>query len=260
MKGDDMGRVIAFFYGIIAHAGFLVVFLYLVGFLGNFAVPKSIDSGQTEPFGKALFINVILLGIFGIQHSVMARQGFKRWWTKVVPRHIERTTYVLISDLLVVLLLWQWRPMTGVIWDVEPMGALLLWGLFGAGWLMIVLASFMTDHFDLSGTRQVYLHLRGRDYSPLKFTATGFYKYVRHPLMLGWITAFWSTPHMTVGHLVFAIGTTAYILIAIRIEERDLVRFHGEAYENYRRRVSMLLPFKKRALDDGLGQRNRKTG
>jgi len=150
--------------------------------------------------------------------------------------------------------------MTGVIWDVEPMGALVLWGLFGAGWLMIVLASFMTDHFDLSGTRQVYLHLRGRDYSPLKFTATGFYKYVRHPLMLGWITAFWSTPHMTVGHLVFAVGTTAYILIAIRIEERDLMRFHGEAYENYRRRVSMLLPFKKRALDDGLGQRNRKTG
>ena len=188
MKGDDMGRVIAFFYGIIAHAGFLVVFLYRVGFLGNFAVPKSIDSGQTEPFAKALLINVILLGIFGIQHSVMARQGFKRWWTKVVPRHIERTTYVLISDLLVVLLLWQWRPMTGVIWDVEPMGGLALWGPSGAGWLMIVLASFMTDHFDLSGTRQVYLHLRGRDYSPLKFTATGFYKYVRHPLMLGWIT------------------------------------------------------------------------
>jgi methanethiol S-methyltransferase len=231
MKGDDMGRVISFFYGIIAHAGFRLVFLYLVGFLGNFAVPKSIDSGQTEPFGKARLINVILLGIFGIQHSVMARQGFKRWWTKIVPRHIERATYVLISDLLVGLMLWQWRPMTGVIWDVEhPVGALVLWGLFGAGWLMIVLASFMTDHFDLSGTRQVYLHLRGKD-----------------PLMLGWITGFWSTPHMTVGHLVFAVGTTAYILIAIPIEERDLVRFHGEAYENYRRRVSMLLPVKKKS-------------
>jgi protein-S-isoprenylcysteine O-methyltransferase Ste14 len=240
-----MGRVISFFCGIIAHTGFVGVFLYLIGFLGNFAVPKSIDSGQTEPFGQALLINFILLGIFGIQHSVMARQGFKRWWTKIVPPHIERTTYVLISDLLVVLLLWQWRPMTGVVWDVEhTLGRLALWGLFGAGWLIVVLASFMTDHFDLSGTRQVYLHLRGRDYSPLKLKATGFYKYMRHPLMLGWITAFWSTPHMTVGHLVFAVGTTTYILIAIPIEERDLVRFHGKAYENYRRQVPVLIPFK----------------
>src|SRR4029450_1036776 len=239
-----MGRAISFFYGIIAHMGFLLVFLYLIGFLANFTVPKSIDSGQTEPFGRALLINVILLGIFGIQHSVMARQGFKRWWTQIISHHIERSTYVLISDLLVVLLGWQWLPMTVVIWNVErPVGRLALWGLFGAGWLMIVLASFMTDHFDLSGTRQVYLHLRGKDYSPLKFKATGFYKYVRHPLMLGWITAFWSTPHMTVGHLVFGVGTTAYILIGIQIEERDLLRFHGEVYENYRRRVSMLLPF-----------------
>jgi len=256
-----MGRAISFSYGIIAHMSFLLVFLYLIGFLANFTVPKSIDSGQTEPFGRALLINVILLGIFGIQHSVMARQGFKRWWTQIISHHIERSTYVLISDLLVVLLGWQWRPMTGVIWNVEhPLGRFAFWGLFGSGWVMIILASFMTDHFDLSGTRQVYLHLRGEDYSPLKFKATGFYKYVRHPLMLGWITAFWLTPHMTVGHLVFAVGTTAYILIAIPIEERDLVRFHGEAYENYRRRVSMLLPFKKRVLDSGLGRRNRKTG
>lgn len=243
-----MARIISFFYGIIAHAGFLIAFLYLIGFLANFAVPKSIDSGQPEPFGQALLMNVILIGIFGIQHSVMARQGFKRWWVKIVPRHIERSTYVLISDLLVALLIWQWRPMTGVIWDVEhPAGRLVLWALFGAGWLMIVLASFMINHFDLLGTRQVYLHLRGKDYSPLDFKATGFYKYVRHPLMLGWITAFWSTPHMTVGHLVFAVGTTAYILIAIQIEERDLVRFHGEAYEKYRRQVSMLLPWKKKS-------------
>jgi methanethiol S-methyltransferase len=256
-----MGRAISFFYGIIAHMGFLLVFLYLIGFLANFTVPKSIDSGQTEPFGRALLINVILLGIFGIQHSVMARQGFKRWWTQIISHHIERSTYVLISDLLVVLLVWQWRPMTVVIWNVErPVGRLALWGLFGAGWLMIVLASFMTDHFDLSGTRQVYLHLRGKDYSPLKFKATGFYKYVRHPLMLGWITAFWSTPHMTIGHLVFAVGTTAYILIGIQIEERDLLRFHGEVYENYRRRVSMLFPFRKGKLGDNLGRRNRKTG
>jgi protein-S-isoprenylcysteine O-methyltransferase Ste14 len=245
MKGDDMGRVISFFYGIIAHIGFLLVFLYLIGFLGNVAVPKSIDSGQTGPFGQALLFNLMLLGIFAIQHSVMARQGFKRWWTKTVPPYIERTTYVLISDLLLVLLLWQWRPMTGVIWDVgHTLGRLALWGLFGVGWLMIVLASFMTGHFDLSGTRQVYLHLQGRDYSPIKFKADGLYKYIRHPLLLGWIIAFWSTPHMTVGHLVFAVGTTIYILIAIRIEERDLVRFHGQAYEEYQRQVAMLIPLK----------------
>jgi protein-S-isoprenylcysteine O-methyltransferase Ste14 len=246
-NGVGMGRGMSFVYGIIAHMGFLLVFLYLIGFLGNFAVPKSIDSGQTEPFGEALLIDLILIGLFAIQHSVMAREGFKRWWTKIVPGHIERSTYVLISGLLLVLLIWQWRPMTGVIWDVEhPLGRLAFWGLFGSGWVMIILASFMTDHFDLSGTRQVYLHLRGKDYSPLKFKGTGLYKYIRHPLMLGWITAFWSTPRMTVGHLVFAVGTTAYILIAIQIEERDLLRFHGEVYENYRRQVSMLLPFKKK--------------
>jgi protein-S-isoprenylcysteine O-methyltransferase Ste14 len=243
-----MGRIISFLYGVLAHAGFLIVFLYLIGFLGNFVVPKSIDSGQAGPFGQALLINVILLGIFGIQHSVMARPGFKQWWTRFVPKHIERSTFVMISNLLVVLLFWQWQPMVGVIWNVEhPVGASVLWALFGLGWLVIVIGSFMINHFDLFGTRQVYLHLRGKDYSALEFKTKGFYKYIRHPLMLGWITAFWSTPHMTVGHLVFAIGTTVYILIAIQIEERDLIRFHGEAYENYRRSVSMLLPLKKKS-------------
>ena len=244
-----MGRVISFFYGVVAHAGFLAVFLYLVGFLSNFAVPKSVDSGPAGPFGQALAINVLLLGIFAIPHSVMARQGFKRWWTQIVPSHIERSTYVLISDLLMVLLFWQWRPMGGVVWNIEhPAGLLVLWGLFGLGWLVIFIASFMINHFDLLGTRQVYLYLRGKDYVPLPFKAKGFYKYIRHPLMLGWITAFWSTPHMTVGHLVFALGTTAYILVAIQIEERDLVRFHGEAYEEYRRQVSMLLPWKRKSV------------
>ncbi len=240
-----MGRVISFLYGIIGHVGFLLVFMYLVGFLANFAVPKSVDSGQTGPFGPALLVNVLLLALFGVQHSVMARQGFKQWWTKIVPEHIERSTYVVISDLLMILLIWQWRPMTGVIWNVEhPAGILVLWTLFGLGWAIIVLASFMINHFDLLGTRQVYLHLQGKEYTALPFKATGFYKYIRHPLMLGWITAFWSTPNMTVGHLVFAVGTTVYILIAIQIEEKDLVKFHGEAYEKYWRQVPMLLPYK----------------
>ena len=241
-----MGRIISFAYGIIAHLGFLLILFYLIGFLANFAVPKSIDSEPIVSFGKALLINVFLLGFFAIQHSVMARPRFKQWWTTIVPSHLERSTYVMISNLVFVLLLWQWQPMTDVIWQVEnPWGALALWGLFGPGWFVLVLASFMINHFDLFGTRQVYLHLRGKEYSPLTFKATGFYKYIRHPLMLGWLLGFWATPHMTVGHLVFAIGTSVYILAAIQIEEKDLIKFHGEAYENYRRQVSMLLPLKK---------------
>lgn len=243
-----MGRIISFVYGVLAHLGFLVAFLYLIGFLGNFVVPKSIDSGQAGPVGQALLINVILIAIFGIPHSVMARPGFKQWWTKVIPQHIERSTYVMQGNLLVALLMWQWQPMVGVIWNVEhPVGASVLWGLFGIGWVMIVLTSFVINHFDLFGLRQVYLHLRGMEYTPLEFKAKWIYKYIRHPLMLGWIIAFWATPQMSAGHLVFAVGTTIYILIGIQFEERDLVKSHGEDYENYRRKVSMLLPFKKKS-------------
>lgn len=241
-----MGRVISFVYGVLAHLSFLLILVYLIGFLANVGVPKSIDSGPATPFGQALAINIALLALFAIPHSVMARPGFKQWWTTIIPTHLERSTYVLISNVFVVLLLWQWRPMTEVIWNVEhPVGTVVLWGLFGLGWFVLVFASFMINHFDLFGTRQVYLHLRGEDYTLPTFKATGFYRYIRHPLMLGWLLGFWSTPQMTVGHLVFAVGTTVYILVAIQIEERDLVKFHGEAYEQYRRQVSMLLPFKK---------------
>jgi len=241
-----MGRVISFVYGVLAHLSFLLILVYLIGFLANVGVPKSIDSGPATPFGQALAINIALLTLFAIPHSVMARPGFKQWWTTIIPTHLERSTYVLISNVFVVLLLWQWRPMTEVIWNVEhPVGTVVLWGLFGLGWFVLVFASFMINHFDLFGTRQVYLHLRGEDYTLPTFKATGFYRYIRHPLMLGWLLGFWSTPQMTVGHLVFAVGTTVYILVAIQIEERDLVKFHGEAYEQYRRQVSMLLPFKK---------------
>jgi protein-S-isoprenylcysteine O-methyltransferase Ste14 len=244
MEVEFMGRLFSFLYGVVAHIGFLVVFLYLIGFLGNFFVPKSIDTGEAVPFGQALLINLILIAIFGIQHSVMARPSFKLKWTKLVPKHIERSTYVWISNLLMVLLFWQWQPMSGTVWNVEqPIVATVLWVLFAYGWVMIVLTSFMINHFDLFGTRQVYLHLVQKEYTPLKFKTIGFYKYVRHPLMVGWIIAFWATPHMSVGHLVFALGTTAYILIAIRIEEKDLVKFHGKDYEDYRRQVSMVVPF-----------------
>ncbi len=242
-----MSRVISFIYGAVGHVGFLLVFLYLVGFLANFCVPKGIDSGEVGPTGLALLINVLLLAIFGIQHSVMARPGFKKWWTGFVPKHIERSTYVHISNLLFILLFWLWQPMPGVIWHVEnEIGSIVLWCLFGIGWLIVVLSSFMINHFDLFGTRQVYLHLRKQEYTHLEFKNRGFYKIIRHPIMLGWIIAFWATPHMSVGHLVYAIGTTVYILIAIKFEERDLVNFLGEAYENYRREVSMLLPLRWR--------------
>jgi len=243
-----MGKIISFLYGVISHVLFLLVFMYMVAFLGNFIVPKSIDSGAVGAFGLALIVNILLLALFTIPHTIMARPGFKQWWTTIVPKHIERSTYVMISNLLMILLMWQWQPMVGVVWSVEnPVGAPILWSLFGIGWVSIVISSFMINHFDLFGTRQVYLHLLNREYSPLEFKTRGFYNYTRHPLMVGWIVAFWSTPDMTVGHLVFAIGTTVYILIAIQIEERDLVKFHGEAYESYRRRVSMIVPFKKKS-------------
>ncbi len=234
-----------FVYGVLCHAMFLVVYLYLIGFLANFFVWKSIDSGSAGPVGTALLINVVLLAVFGIPHSVMARPTFKRWWTTIVPTPIERSTYVLVSNLLVILLFWQWQPMTGVIWEVEASGArTILWAIFGFGWLLVVFSSLLINHFDLFGTRQVWLHLRGREYEPPRFGVPLLYNVVRHPLYVGWLLAFWVTPTMTAGHLVFAVGTTLYILIAIRFEERNLAEFHAE-YGDYRHRVPMLIPFTK---------------
>jgi protein-S-isoprenylcysteine O-methyltransferase Ste14 len=241
-----MGRIISFLYGAIAYAAFLAAFLYAIGFVGNIVVPKSIDSGAEGTFGGGLIINAVLLALFAIQHSVMARHGFKKWWTKIVPQSVERSTFVLIASLLLFLLFWQWKPMPAEVWNLEnTTGALILNIFFWLGWLIVLLSTFMINHFDLFGLRQVYLNLSRKEYTNLDFKTTGFYKYIRHPLMTGFIIAFWATPLMTVGHLVFAIATTAYILIAIQIEERDLMSLHGEKYGRYRSQVSMLLPLKR---------------
>ncbi|HZT04730.1 MAG TPA: NnrU family protein [Steroidobacteraceae bacterium] len=236
--------LIAAVYGVICYFAFVCSFIYAVGFVGNLVVPRTIDSGPSAPFTQALIIDLLLLGAFAIQHSVMARPGFKAVWTRIVPRSVERSTYVLLSSLLLGLICWQWRPIPATVWDVSgsPVAAGLLQGLFWLGWVILFLATFMVNHFDLFGLRQVYLRLRGVEYSPPRFTQRALYKLVRHPIMLGFVISFWSAPRMSVGHLIFSIATTGYILIGIALEERDLMHAHGEQYGAYRARVPMLLP------------------
>jgi methanethiol S-methyltransferase len=237
-----MGLIVAV-YGVICYVIFLGSFLYAIGFVGDLVVQKTIDSGPIAPFPEALAVDVVLLGIFAVQHSVMARPGFKAVWTRIVPRSVERSTYVLVSSLLLALICWKWQAIPAVVWHVSsPAVNALLLALFALGWLILLLSTFMINHFDLFGLRQVYLRMRGSEYIPLNFKQWGFYKFVRHPIMLGFVIAFWATPHMSLGHLVFSIATTGYILVGIFFEERDLMKYHSAEYGAYRARVPMLFP------------------
>jgi protein-S-isoprenylcysteine O-methyltransferase Ste14 len=237
-----MGLVAAV-YGLFCYVVFLASFLYAIGFIGDFIVPKTIDSAPSTDMPEALAVNFVLLGLFAVQHSVMARQGFKAVWNRIGPHAVERSTYVLVSSLLLGLICWKWQAIPAVVWDVSsPVLRGLLTALFAFGWLVLLVSTFLINHFDLFGLRQVYLRLRGVEYTPLSFTERAFYKFVRHPLYLGFVIAFWSTPHMSVGHLVFSIATTGYIFVGIFFEERDLMKYHGVQYGAYRARVPMIFP------------------
>jgi protein-S-isoprenylcysteine O-methyltransferase Ste14 len=238
-----MRRWAFFVYGVSCHLLFLATFAWLAGFVANLVVPKGIDAAPAESPAAGLLINLGLLGLFGVQHSVMARPWFKRLWTRLVPQAIERSTYVLLSCIALFVLMWQWRGLDAVIWDVqEPLGRGLLWGLFAAGWLLVPGVSLLIDHFDLFGTRQVWLHLHGREYTAPPFRVPSLYNRIRHPLYVGWALAFWAAPTMTLGHLLFAGVLTGYMALASVFEERDLVGHYGEAYRVYQRRVPRFLP------------------
>jgi len=240
-------RSLAVIYGAVAYAVFFLTFLYAIGFVGNFLVPKSIDTGEVTPLGEALLVNTLLLAIFAVQHSVMARPAFKAWWTRFVPPPVERSTFVLFASLALILLFWQWRPLPEAIWRVQagPV-ALVLWAVFALGWATVLLSTFLINHFDLFGLRQVWAYRANKETPPAEFRTPLIYRVVRHPIYLGFVLAFWATPTMTQGHLLFAFATTAYILIGIQLEERDLLNVFGDRYRDYRDRVGMLSPRLKR--------------
>jgi protein-S-isoprenylcysteine O-methyltransferase Ste14 len=238
-----MKRFFAFVYGVACYCAFFATFLYAIGFLGNFGVPKSIDSSPEGSTWVASAIDGALLALFALQHSIMARPWFKRAWTRFVPEPVERSTYVLLSSAALLLMFWQWRAIGGIIWDVGSGAAqTIMFGVYAAGLLIVLISTFLINHFDLFGLRQVSLYLAGRPYTRLEFRAPFFYKYVRHPLYVGWLLTFWAAPVMTAAHLFFAVMTTAYILVAIRFEEADLMTAHGEKYLRYRREVPMIVP------------------
>lgn len=231
-------------YGLFAYVTFLGAFVYAIGFTANVGVPKSIDSGAQAPLAESLIVNVLLLALFAVQHSVMARKGFKRVWTRVVPRALERSTFVLIASSALILLYWQWRPITQTVWSTtDPTTVAICSAIFAIGWLLVLVSTFLINHFELFGLSQVLASTRGRSLPELEFKSPGLYRYVRHPIYLGFILAFWATPVMTIGHVVFAAATTGYILVGIWFEERDLIAQFGQRYEQYRQHVGMLLPW-----------------
>ena len=243
-----MSRFIAFLYGLVAYLVFFATFVYAIGFVSGLVVPKTIDTGAAVPLTEALVLNILLMSLFAVQHSVMARKEFKRWWTKYVPKAVERSTYVLFASLALALLFWQWRPIATVVWQVnDPRVAMVITGLSLVGWLLVLTSTFLINHFELFGVHQVANNLVGRDMPALRFRTPVLYKVVRHPIYLGFIIAFWVTPNMTVGHMLFAAVTTAYIFVGIALEERDLVDLFGDEYRRYREQVSMLVPWRKSA-------------
>jgi protein-S-isoprenylcysteine O-methyltransferase Ste14 len=246
-----MKKTISLLYGLISYLAFFGTILYAMGFVGNLVVPKTIDGEPELPLVNAILTDALLLLLFALQHSIMARPAFKSWWTKFVPSYLERSTFVLVASLCLVLMMWQWQPVGGVVWSIKNETAkTILLISYLSGWAIVFLSTFLINHFDLFGLRQVWLYATGRSYTPLPFRVPAFYKLVRHPLYLGFIVAFWSTPVMTVTHLLFAGLTTGYILMAIRFEERDLLLSFGETYRNYKRWVPMIIPFSKRKTEN----------
>ena len=242
-----MKKILVLLYGLISYLLFFGTFLYAFGFVGNLFVPKSIDGAPQVPLAQAILVNASLLLLFALQHSLMARPAFKNWWIKIIPEQVERSTYVLLSSLCLILLVLLWQPMGGFIWRVEePIAKTILTILFVIGWLIVLISTFMINHFDLFGLRQVWLYFLGKKYEPLRFRIPFFYKYVRHPLYLGWLIAFWATPIMSAAHLLFAVLTTGYILTAIKFEEKDLITHFGEKYLSYKSWVPKIIPFTKK--------------
>jgi protein-S-isoprenylcysteine O-methyltransferase Ste14 len=243
-----MERIIGFLFGLVAYLVFLGTFVYAIGFVAGVAVPKTIDTGPEGPIAQALIINILLMSLFAVQHSVMARKPFKQWLTQFVPAAFERSTYVLLASLALILLFWQWRPIPIIVWEItQPQLAMAAMALSFAGWLLVLLSTFLINHFELFGMHQVAINLAGRTMPEPRFKTPVLYKLVRHPIYLGFIVAFWATPVMTVGHLLFAAVTTAYIFIGIFLEERDLIKLFGEEYKRYRAQVGMLVPFRRSA-------------